>query len=278
MNFSPTFISLLAGETATLFTTLFFAGTFTVMVALAFPSTALMVILAVPAFFALILPFLSTVATLFLLLLKVSFLFATPEGSNFVFKVRVFPIRTATVLLTELLTVIFLITSFTVILQVAFALLLLFDVTVMVAVPFFLATIWPLELTVATFLLLVLNFTLLDAFFGVTLFTFSVYFSPTLMVFFLADSVILVGFAAAWAVCGTASTVVTTSISVSARVNTLVIGCFLITFLLVFLYYELCAYNSYYGNLARRRAFSLWRRTELPDCPFTHKLGSVPAN
>jgi hypothetical protein len=80
--------------------------------------------------------------------------------------------------------------------MLALAFLFFLETAVIVAFPTFLAVMTPLLFTVATLLLLDFHLTALDAFLGLTDFTFALNVSPTCRVLLFAFKVIFVGFLA----------------------------------------------------------------------------------
>ena len=125
------------------------------------PSAAVAVIVAVPFPMALTFPLESTVATFVLLLVHITFLISAFVGLTVTDRVCVFPTCIVRLLLfsVTLDTDFFGVTTVTV--QVAFSPLPSAAVALIIAVPFPLAVTFPLELTVATALLLVVHFTVL---------------------------------------------------------------------------------------------------------------------
>ena len=122
------------------------------------PSVAVAVMVAVPFLIPFTTPLEVTVATALLLVVHFRVLLLALEGDTVTFRAAVFPLVTVSAVLLILSPVT---GCFTVILQTAFFPLPSFAVAVIVAVPFLTAFTTPLEVTVATALLLVVHLTAL---------------------------------------------------------------------------------------------------------------------
>ena len=194
----------------------FFTVTFTTFFAP--PSADFTVILAFPTFFAVSLPFLLTFTIFGLLDLNVSFLLTPLFGVISYLRLILFPFC---IIMEEAVWI----TStpfFTVTVHFAFTFLFALDVTVMVAFPSAIPETFPFAFTVATFLLLDLYVTALEAPLGLTDFTFSEKFFPTHKVFFVADNVIFVGLAAACTSIGTVKILV--QVNTTASSSAIILG------------------------------------------------------